>query len=260
VSLELTWGSEPITAILHSEEPDLSSRFDQLFPSVWPEYNRHGDVLHPSWESLYECFPEFQFVLVHDRTGDILARGNTIPLLWDGTLDGLPSGIDELIQRGLGDQEKGVTPNAVSAMAAEVPRRNRAKGFGVLLLKTMAALAALRGFERLLAPARPSLKERYPITPIEDYILWKGADGLPFDPWLRSHVMLGAKFLKPAPRSLRITGTVAEWEKWTATAFPASGTYVFPYGLSTLEIDREADRGRYWEPNVWMLHRAPAGD
>lgn len=260
MSLELTWGGEPIRAILHSEEPDLTSRFDQLFPSVWPEYNRHGDVLNPLWEGLYETFPEYQFVLVHDENGSILARGNTIPFAWDGTLEDLPSGIDELAQRGFANQEEGVVPNVMSAMAAEVPRRHQSKGFGVLVLKTMAALASGGGFERLLAPARPSFKERYPITPIEEYQSWKGTDGYPFDPWLRAHVMLGAEFLRPAPESLRITGTVAEWSSWTGMAFPGSGTYVFPRGLSTLEIDREADQGRYWEPNVWMMHPVkPAG-
>jgi hypothetical protein len=37
-------------------------------------------------------------------------------------------------------------------------------------------------------------------------------------------------------------------------AFPDSGEFWFPGGLSTLSIDREADRGSYWEPNVWMHH------
>ena len=39
-------------------------------------------------------------------------------------------------------------------------------------------------------------------------------------------------------------------------AFPESGDYVFPRGLATVAIDREADVGRYWEPNVWMVHDA----
>ncbi len=60
--------------------------------------------------------------------------------------------------------------------------------------------------------------------------------------------------LKPEPQSLRITGTVDEWEGWTELAFPESGVYVFPQGLATLAVDREADAGRYWEPNVWMRH------
>jgi hypothetical protein len=37
-------------------------------------------------------------------------------------------------------------------------------------------------------------------------------------------------------------------------AFPESGTYWFPNGLTTLAIDREVDHGSYWEPNVWMAH------
>jgi hypothetical protein len=51
-----------------------------------------------------------------------------------------------------------------------------------------------------------------------------------------------------------ITGTVAEWESWTGLAFPESADYVFPEGLATVHIDRNADRGSYWEPNVWMVH------
>ena len=37
-------------------------------------------------------------------------------------------------------------------------------------------------------------------------------------------------------------------------SFPEDGGYVFPGGLTTLQIDRAEDRGRYWEPNVWMHH------
>jgi hypothetical protein len=40
--------------------------------------------------------------------------------------------------------------------------------------------------------------------------------------------------------------------------FPESGEYVFPEGLAPLAVDREADLGRYWEPNVWMRHRVVA--
>jgi hypothetical protein len=53
---------------------------------------------------------------------------------------------------------------------------------------------------------------------------------------------------------LRITGTVDEWEAWTSMAFPETGDYVFPEGLAPVHIDREADVGSYWEPNVWMIH------
>ncbi len=47
----------------------------------------------------------------------------------------------------------------------------------------------------------------------------------------------------------------AEWEGWTGLAFPESGQYTFPRGLAPVWIDREADRGTYFEPNVWTRHR-----
>ena len=36
--------------------------------------------------------------------------------------------------------------------------------------------------------------------------------------------------------------------------FPVSGRYVVPGALVPITIDRRRDRGRYVEPNVWMLH------
>lgn len=254
MSFLLKWGEESVRVIPHSEEPDLTSRFDQLFPSVWPEFNSHGDILEPLWGRLYEDHPDFQFVLVNDHTNALLARGNTLPFSWDGDPDHLPEGIDALAQQAFTGDQTDPVPNALSAMAAEVPPENRGKGLGGMLLTAMSRLAATHGLTSLVAPLRPTLKFRYPLTPIEQYMHWKSADELPFDPWMRIHVLLGAKILRPAPRSLRITGTVAEWEAWTGMAFPATGTYVIPNGLATLEIDREQDLGTHWEPNVWMQH------
>ena len=39
---------------------------------------------------------------------------------------------------------------------------------------------------------------------------------------------------------------------------PREGEYVFPGGLAPLTVDREADAGAYWEPNVWMRHHVPS--
>jgi hypothetical protein len=33
---------------------------------------------------------------------------------------------------------------------------------------------------------------------------------------------------------------------------------VFPAGLATVHIDREADTGEYWEPNIWIIHQTSA--
>jgi hypothetical protein len=140
------------------------------------------------------------------------------------------------------------------ALAAETPRDGRRRGLAVEILSAMRIIAERSGLEHLVAPVRPSWKERYPLTPIEHYVHWRRDDGQLFDPWMRVHERLGARVSTALPDSLRITGTVAQWESWTGLAFPESGEYVFPEGLATLKVDKDADRAAYWEPNVWMIH------
>lgn len=55
------------------------------------------------------------------------------------------------------------------------------------------------------------------------YSVGQQADGLLFDPWLRTHTSLGARILKVCPRSMTITAPVAAWEGWTDMRFPDSG-------------------------------------
>jgi hypothetical protein len=118
----------------------------------------------------------------------------------------------------------------------------------------MRQVARRHHLDSLIAPVRPNRKEYYPLVPIERYSEWRRADGLLFDPWMRVHERLGATILKPEPSSLKVSGTIAEWEEWTDIAFPESGDYWFPHGLATVTIDRDTDAGIYWEPNVWMRH------
>ena len=139
-------------------------------------------------------------------------------------------------------------------MVIIVPRNLQSRGLSPVAVGAMRELATRHGLETLIAPVRPSWKERYPLVPIERYADWRRDDGLLFDPWLRVHERLGASVLKSEPRSMHIAGSVADWERWTGLLFPESGDYWFPQGLAPLRLDREADRGDYWEPNVWIVH------
>jgi GNAT superfamily N-acetyltransferase len=238
---------------------DLDERWDAVGAGAWPEYNTHGDVLNRYWGRLGDEFAPFQFALFDDAD-ELLARGSTIPCRWDGTLDGLPRGIDGVIEDGFALRERGERANALSALAIVVRPDLQGRGLSPTMVEAMRSLAREHGLRALIAPVRPRWKDRYPLVPIERYAAWTREDGLPFDPWLRLHVRLGGRILRPEPRSLRITGSVADWEEWTSMAFPETGEYVFPQGLATLAIDREKDVGRYWEPNVWTEHpveRAP---
>ena len=232
------------------ERPELLEPAWERTRDTLPEYNDHGDVLNEYWPRLTGERPDFQFHLVGEGD-EILARARSIPLRWDGTVDDLPAGIDGAIARGF--DEPGA--NVLCALLIQVPRDRQSKGTSAVALEAMSEIARNHGLGSLIAPVRPSWKERYPLVPIERYAGWRRPDGPLFDPWMRVHERLGASVVKSEPQSLRITGTAGEWEGWTGMAFPETGDYWFPGGLATVRIDRAEDTGAYWEPNVWMLHR-----
>jgi len=228
------------------ERPDLAEPAWELTRDTLPEYNNHGDVLNRYWPGLTRELPDFQFHLLD--SDEPVARARSIPVRWDGTVDDLPAGIDGAIARGF-DEGNG---NWLCALVIMIPRALQSRGLSRLAVEAMLAIAAEHSLHGVIAPVRPSWKERYPITPIERYASWTREDGLPFDPWMRVHARLGATILKPEPHSLRITGSVDEWQTWTGTAFPEDGDYVFPQCLAPLTV--RDGRGEYWEPNVWMRH------
>jgi hypothetical protein len=244
-----------------AERPDLERAVRRLVGSIWPremEYIHHDAVCGRHWGALYREFAEFQPVLCNAR-GVVVAAGFTIPLVWSGRARDLPSGVDGALERGVRGRATGRAPNALSALLAAVAPGRQGRGLSARVIRAMTVVAARRGLDVLIAPVRPTLKHRYPTTPMRRYVRWRRKDGAPFDPWLRVHWRLGARLLRVAPRSMVVTGTVAEWEEWTAMAFPESGRYVVAGALAPVAIDRRRNRGRYVEPNVWMRHSVTRG-
>ena len=241
------------TVFRYTERPELWEDSEALSEAVWPEYNQHGEVLNRFWGRLFDDFPEFQFVLCDDQDG-VLAEGHTVPCAWDGTTEGLGDGIDAMIAGAFEARDAGRRLTALGALAAEIKPQFQGRGLADRVLDAMADLARDAGLMHLIAPVRPSFKDRYPIIPIERYVTWNRDDGEPFDPWIRVHVRRGAKIAKPIPHSMRIIGAVAEWEQWTGMRFPDDGQYTFPAGLAPVDINHESDLGSYWEPNVWIVH------
>jgi GNAT superfamily N-acetyltransferase len=236
-----------------AERPDLAER-GPASAAIWPEYNLHGDAFHDWWEPLLDELPEYQFALYDDAADVVLAEAHTGPLAWDGDDRSLPEGIDAALRLVVSGHRAGRTADTLCAFAAEVDPSARQRGLAGQLLRGMCELARRERLCRLIAPVRPSWKERYPLAPIERYITWRRADGQLLDPWMRLHERLGARVATALPHSMRITGSVGEWETWTGLALPESGEYVFPRGLAPLTVDRDADVAGYWEPNVWMIH------
>ena len=231
------------------ERPELAEQRGSLLAG-WPEFMLHDPVAGRCWDFLYERFPAFQHFLVDEETGEPVADLNSLPVRVD--IDALADrGWDEVMERGTSGIE---TPNAVSAISVQVLPSRYGEGLSRLCLERMRETAIAHGFRDLVAPVRPTWKARYPLVDIDRYVEWQTDEGLPFDPWLRTHARLGARIVRVCRASMTIPGSIAEWESWTGMTFPESGAYVVPGALTLVSIDREADLGAYVEPNVWMHH------
>ncbi len=238
-----------------AERPDTRQEFGRLNAAGWPAFLTEGDEcgLDDVWDTTYTTFGAFQFLL-RDEAGAVVAAGMTIPFVWNGETADLPDNVATLIRRAGDDVAAGRRANTLSAMAALVDPAQRARGLATVILAHMRELGVAHGLSHFVAPVRPTLKARYPLTPMERFIAWRRDDGTLLDPWLRVHERLGAVVLGVAPRTMINVGTVAQWEGWTGMAFPDSGPYIVEGALQPVRIDRDKDEGRYEDPNVWMRH------
>ncbi len=231
-----------------AERPELLERRDEL-GDTWDEFMYHDAVASVFWERQYAEYPDLQLYLL-DEDDKLLAESNAVVIPF-GPGELPDEGWDAALERAFA----GEPAQAVSAIAITIGVDQRGRGLSKVMLEGMRKAVAARGLSDLVAPVRPSLKHRYPLAPIERYVEWRREDGTLFDPWLRVHESAGAKLIRVAHKSMRISGAVADWESWTKMSFPESGAYVVPGALVPVEIDRERDEGVYVEPNVWMHHR-----
>ena len=233
-------------AFTYVERPDLAARTGEI-DDTFAEFLGHGEVALRHWGKLRHEHPDLQLVLYDEERDAVVGHARTLPTRG---ADGLPDGVDGVLETWFEGERP--EPDVLSALVAVVDRGRQREGLSRLLIAAMTDLARGHGFPALVAPVRPTWKERYPLIPIERYATWRRDDGLLFDPWLRVHERLGAELLGICPGSMRIEGDVAAWEEWTGLVFPDDGDYLVPGGLVPVRFT--GGRGTYVEPNVWMRH------
>jgi len=236
--------------VRYSDRPDLlERRHAELSAATFPAYMHENEPGNKYWGRLYSDFPEFQVALVDGD--ELLAEAHAVPLSWDGSLVDLPSGWEQGFVRGM---TSATPPTALMAIAISVAPARQGQRLSSRMIESFKKNARVAGLHSVIAPVRPTLKERYPLIPIERYVEWRRAGGSHFDPWIRIHEHIGGEILVASPESMTLRAPVADWEKWTEMRFPEDGEYVFPGGLAPLVV--EDGIGVHVEPNIWVLHRA----
>ena len=237
-----------MNVVRYADRPDLlDRRYEELVQPAFPQYMNENEPGNRYWGRLYTDFPDFQVALV--ERDELLAEAHAIPVPWDGTVAGLPAGWDEGFELGMTSSR---TRSTLMAIAISVAPARQGERLSRRMIQTFMDNARATGLSAVIAPVRPTWKERYPLIPIERYVEWRRDDGAHFDPWIRIHERVGGEILAPAPDSMTIRLRAAEWEELTGMPFPDDGEYVFPGGLATLTASDGV--GTHVEPNVWLVH------
>jgi GNAT superfamily N-acetyltransferase len=245
-------GGTECEVVTSGDRPDLDEAAGVAFRERWPEFVFHDPLVTEYMPGVDRAFGRYSIYLLLD--GQVAAGGWGVPLAWDGT-SGLPEGYRTALVASVEDHEQRLPVNTLSFMAAAVARQYDKQGLSAQVLNALIDRAIQDGLSHVVAPIRPTQKHRYPQVAMAEYAMWTRSDRLSIDPWIRTHQRMGATILGPAPNSMVVPGTVAEWEAWADMVFPVSGSYVVPEALNLVTVDRDADLVIYREDNLWVQHR-----
>ena len=212
-----------VLTFTYAERPDLAARTGEV-EDTFAAFLGHGEVAERHWHRLREDLPELQLVLWDDERDVLVGHGRTIPAR---AAERLPGGVDDMLEAWFGGGNR-PEPDVLSALVAVVDRRRQGEGLSTVLIRAMVDLARRNGFPALVAPVRPTWKDRYPLIPIERYASWKRDDGLPFDPWLRVHARLGAELLEICPGRCGSKGAATTGRHGPGSSFPTTATTSSP--------------------------------
>ena len=206
----------------------------------------------PNWPALLALFPEFQLTV--EQGTEVIASLNAVPPAAPPVSQLPERGWDWALEKGIADKRAARQANCLCGLQIGIRREMRGKGLAGMMIALMKALARRHGFDRLIIPVRPGGKALEPLLSMEEYCRRTRPDGLPADPWLRTHVKCGGRMLFPCRSSMFIAGSIAEWRSWTGMEFPCSGRYCIPGALAPVEFSLESDTASYTEPNYWVAY------
>ncbi|TGD38881.1 MULTISPECIES: N-acetyltransferase [Brevibacterium] len=221
--------------------------------NTWPEFIRQDPIgeLYYNADILLQL-AEYTLLALDDHDA-IIAKVHSIPFQTPPNGELPADGWDGAIRRGLIRLLTGSTPNAISALEIAVRSDARGQGVSAQALEAARVNARRLGFSQLLAPVRPNGKVD-PFQDMQAYVHRTREDGLPLDPWLRTHVRAGGTVESIAQRSMVVTGTLSEWRAWTGLPFDTSGPVHVPDALAPVHCDAELGIATYVEPNIWVSH------
>jgi hypothetical protein len=107
--------SAAVRVFTYAERPDLALRTGEIEDTMAP-FTGYGEVALRHWAKLRPELPELQLILWDDERDAVVGHARTLPAR---EADGLPGGIDDLLETWFGEGER-PEPDVLSAMVAVV--------------------------------------------------------------------------------------------------------------------------------------------
>ncbi|MEV4055230.1 hypothetical protein AB0J55_28855 [Amycolatopsis sp. NPDC049688] len=236
-----------------AERPDLGSAVYAIpYPADSPRFMAGSlTSLLVRGRRVARRWPELVVALL-DR-GVPVARGIMVP--FRGREPFPARGWDEVAVWAAEDALDGVAPDAACALEIAVHPGYQQRGLSSVVLAAMRDAVAAAGLSSLVIPVRPPGKAAVPLLPMAEYAFAVRRDGLPADPWLRTHVRAGGRIEGVASCSATVQAPLASWREWTGLGFDREGVAVVPGALAPVLVSVVHDYAVYVEANVWVSHR-----
>jgi hypothetical protein len=222
---------------------------------VWPRYLvEESDIPEPGLkfeitrEELERRFPAWGIRRDSDRK--LVAFANGVHLFADFSKP-LPS---EGWRFAIQSAGTSASTNCLCLLVANIDPSARGLGFSKILIARAKQAALESGFQKMIAPVRPTLKALEPFVAMEEYVRRRSEKGGYFDPWLEVHSRSGGSYDSVCGESVKIVASLGKWRAWTGLSLCKNGPVAIPDGVSPLKVDVQAGVGIYQEPNVWFRY------
>ncbi len=125
--------------VRYADRPDLREiRYEHISRRTFPEYMHHNAPGAKYWDELYQTHPDFQLALLDGE--ELVAELHSLPAAWDGSLEDLPPGWDDIFPRAF---ESGRVADTLFALAISVlPERQESRLSSVMVSAMRRAMQA----------------------------------------------------------------------------------------------------------------------
>jgi hypothetical protein len=241
-----------ITTLAERSDHPSGAPFDA---GPWGEFMRHNRISDAFFWQSRHAFRELCLTATTED-GTVVAAAHAVRFAADSPgREELPEGgWEQVVVWAFMDGRQGVASTTACALDISVAVAVQGQGLAKQMVGALRQATADCGLSRLVAPVRPTWKDREPRTPMEPYARRVRADGLPYDPWLRTHVRAGGQIVGVAPTSWVVAASLSRWREWTGLPFDEDGPVDVPHALVPVQCDTQAGHAVYVEPNVWVRH------